>query len=209
MGQYYNVVIKINGIKEVFDTQVDGEYMWAKLTEHSYWSNPFVLAIASKLWRTKGQLAWVGDYAEESDFNWNKEFTDVRENPKTDLIYNGFRLEGKYFINHSKKMFIDLDKYKELLKDIDMVLNPISLLTAVGNGKGGGDFHKTSGVGYDLIGTWAWDIVEITDEAIYDWKYDREICDWTKTLKQKFGDYVDVTNDYLFIEKYDDIEEED
>lgn len=202
MGQYYNAVIETNGNKEVFFHQVDGEYMMAKLLEHGYWANPFVLAVTSKLWRTKGKLAWVGDYAEPSDFNWNDAFEDshAEDVPRMDLAYNGFRLEGKYFINHSKKMIIDLDKYKELLKDVDMVISPIPLLTAVGNDKGGGDFHRGTGVGYDLIGTWAWDVVEITDQDIYDWKYDREIQDWTKTLKAEFSEYTDVTEDYLFIE---------
>ena len=117
------------------------------------------------------------------------------------MEYNGFRLEGKYFINHSKKMILDLDKYKELLKNVDMVISPIPLLTAVGNDKGGGDLHKGSGVGYELIGTWAWDTVEITDFDIYDWKYDYSLKDWTKTLKADFADYTDVTADYLFIER--------
>ena len=31
MGQYYNAVIEVNGNKEVFYHQVDGEYMMAKL----------------------------------------------------------------------------------------------------------------------------------------------------------------------------------
>ena len=203
MGQYYNAVIEVNGNKEVFYHQVDGEYMMAKLLEHSYWANPFVLAIASKLWRTKGKLAWVGDYAEDSDFNWNEAFSDAHaENvPREDLTYNGFRLEGKFFINHDKKMIIDLDEYRNLLKDFDMVISPIPLLTAVGNDKGGGDFHRGSGQGYDLIGTWAWDIVEITDRDIYDWKYNIEIKDWEKSLKKEFLDYIDVTKDYLFIEE--------
>ena len=128
MGQYYNAVIEVNGNKEVFYHQVDGEYMMAKLLEHSYWANPFVLAIASKLWRTKGKLAWVGDYAEDSDFNWNEAFSDAHaENvPREDLTYNGFRLEGKFFINHDKKMIIDLDEYKNLLKDIEMIVNDAS-----------------------------------------------------------------------------------
>lgn len=200
MGQYYNAVIKTNEIKEVFYHQVDGEYMLAKLLEHGYWGNPFVLAVASKLWRTKGKLAWVGDYAEDGDFNWDEEFADSHDEgvPREDLEYNGFRLEGKLFINHSKKMILDLDKYKELLKDVDMIISPIPLLTAVGNDKGGGDFHK--GTGYDLIGTWAWDVVEITDQEVYDWQYDRELQDWTKTLKEEFSDYVDVTESHIFIE---------
>lgn len=203
MGQYYNAVIEIEGTKDVFYHQVDGEYMMAKLLEHSYWANTFVLAVASKLQRTKGKLAWVGDYAETTDFNWNEDFADAHTEgvARGDLEYNGFRLEGKYFINHSKKMILDLDKYKELLKNVDMVISPIPLLTAVGNDKGGGDLHKGSGVGYELIGTWAWDTVEITDFDIYDWKYDYSLKDWTKTLKADFADYTDVTADYLFIER--------
>ena len=59
MGQYYKAVLKINGGKEVFLTYIDGEFVGCKLMEHSYWDNSFVLAIASKFWRTKGQLAWV------------------------------------------------------------------------------------------------------------------------------------------------------
>ena len=96
-------------------------------------------------------------------------------------------------------MFIDLDKYKELLKDEDMIISPIPLLTAVGNDKGGSDFH--SGKGYDLIGTWAWDVVEITDQdLLYDWHYDLDKKDYIVTLKKDFDKYTDVTNDYLFIE---------
>lgn len=201
MGQYYNAVVELNGNKEVYYHYVDGDYMAAKLTEHSYWRNPFVLAIASKFWRTKGRLAWVGDYAEPEDFNWNEAFEDAHtENvERKDLVYNGFCLEGKYFINHSKKQLIDLDEYKNLLKDIDMIISPVSLLTAVGNNKGSGDFH--SGTGYELVGTWAWDEIEITDQAVYDWKYNAEKEDWDKFLKKEFSDYTDVTTEYLFIEK--------
>ena len=200
MGQYYNAVIETNENKEVFYHQVDGEYMMAKLMEHSYWSNPFVLAVASKLWRTQGRIAWVGDYADSEDFNWNEDFADshAEKVPREDLTYNGFRLEGKSFINHSKKQFIDLDQYKELLKDERWIISPIPLLTAVGNGKGGGDFR--SGKGKDIIGTWAWDIVEITDADLYDWNWNHETRDYDKTLKSNYADYEDVTENYLFIE---------
>ena len=200
MGQYYNAVINVNGNKEVFYHQVDGKYMMAKLMEHGYWANPFVLAVASKLWRTKGQLAWVGDYAENGDFNWHDDFADAHNSDvvKNDLEYNGFRLEGKYFINHSKKLIIDCDRYKSLLeeKKIDMIVSPVPLLTAVGNDKDGGDFRR--GVGKDLVGTWAWDIVEITDQPVYDWEYNGS--DWDKKLKTEFADYEEVTDEYLFIE---------
>lgn len=201
MGQYYNAMIQINGKNDVFNHYVDGEYMMAKLMEHSWWENAFVLAVASKLWRTKGRLAWVGDYADEEDANWKDEFKAAHGGDEASkvLTYNGFRLEGKIFINHDKKIFIDLDKYKEKLKDFEWIINPVSLLTAVGNGKGGGDFYK-SGRGYELVGTWTWDIVEITDEEIYNWKYNNQTQKYDKFLKKEFEDYIDVTDEYLFAE---------
>lgn len=184
MGQYYNAVIEVNGKKDVYYHKVDGSYMVAKLMEHSYWGNPFVLAVASKLWNNKGRLAWVGDYADKDDSKWNEAFADAHtDDAREDLTYNGFRLEGKYFLNHSLKLVIDLDKYKKLLNDVAMVANPISLLTAVGNGKGGGDFF--SGDGYEMIGTWAWDVVEIVSWLDYTTKY---------------SDYTDATEDCLFNE---------
>lgn len=202
MGQYYNALVKINNVKEEYYHQVDGEYEGAKLMEHSYYGNSFVLAIASKFWRTKGQLAWVGDYAEPSDFNWNEEFEGTHnEKSREDLIYNGFRLEGKLFINHTKKMIIDLDEYKELASVNEWgIISPISLLTAVGNDKGGGDFHK--GKGFELVGTWAWDEIEITDRfrEIYDYHYNYETKEYDKSFKPEFNEYVDVTKDYIFIE---------
>lgn len=198
MGQYYNAVVEIKGRKEVYYHMVDKKYMMAKLLEHGYYNNPFVLAITSKFWRKKGKLAWVGDYAEPEDFNWNEAFENAHsDDAKENLKYNGFRLEGKLFVNHTKKMIIDLDDYKELLKEQDMIISPIPLLTAVGNDKGGGDFHRGTGIGYELIGTWAWDEIEITDddEQFYEFKY--EEGKWNKIPKT---DYVDVTKDYLFIE---------
>jgi len=203
MGQYYRAVIETNGKVKGFSTYVDGEYMLAKLMEHSYWANPYVLAIASKFWRTKGRLAWVGDYADEDDFNWNPIFENAwnkEDNSwnKKDLVYNGFRLEGKYFINHSKKKFIDLDRYYKMLADTEQYFNPVSLLTAVGNGKGGGDFR--GGTNEDLIGSWAWDVIEITDQDIYDYSYNADKREWEESLKPEFADYADVTDGCIFVE---------
>ena len=201
MGQYYNAVLKINGEKEVFSIYVDGKFVGCKLMEHSYWDNSFVLAIASKFWRTKGQLAWVGDYADEDDFNWNTEFEDAWSNiARADLSYNGFRLEGKYLINHTKKIFIDLDEYKKLLEKENWIINPLSLLTAVGNGKGGGDFGDEQ-VGAKMVGSWTWDIIEITDQDLYDWKYNMKTKSYDAILKEAFNDYKNVTGTFYFIEK--------
>ena len=51
-----------------------------------------------------------------------------------------------YYVNHA---------------DNNDCINPLSLLTAVGNGKGCGDYF---GLNSCDIGIWAWDIISIEDE---------------------------------------------
>lgn len=69
MGQYYYAVIEINEQKVVYDRKVDGEYTPAKLTEHSWWRNPFVCSLTKLLYEnlTPCRIAWVGDYAYSAD----------------------------------------------------------------------------------------------------------------------------------------------
>ena len=69
MGQYYYAVIEINEQKVVYDRKVDGEYTPAKLTEHSWWLNPFVCSLTKLLYEnlTPCRVAWVGDYAYSAD----------------------------------------------------------------------------------------------------------------------------------------------
>lgn len=205
MGQYYRPIIEVNGKKNTYCTYVDNEYMFAKLTEHSWWSNPFVLAIASKLFRKKGKLAWVGDYADEGDINWDDTFKNVwKGKHSTKLMYNGFRLEGKYLINHTSKEIIDLDDWYKAVNEInknDWIANPLPLLTAVGNGKGGGDFPENA-VGSENIGVWAWDEIEITDENIYDIRWNDVGTVMEYFLKEKYKDYTIETQTYIFKEEF-------
>lgn len=77
--------------------------------------------------------------------------------------------KGTYLVNHSREVYISLDNY---LSDCTVkggewdgwCMNPLPLLTACGNGQGGGDFHK-SRAGYEDIGVWAFDCLEYTDKA--------------------------------------------
>lgn len=44
-------------------------------------------------------------------------------------------------------------------------VNPLPLLTACGNGRGGGDFHNSPNtVGYENVGIWAFDILELSKQ---------------------------------------------
>lgn len=97
------------------------------------------------------------------------------------------RKKRGFLVNHTKKTYFDLngywDKYIEAVPDKaqreDIWLpHPLPLLTAVGNGQGGGDYY--SDVGADKVGTWAFDTLE-----------------WTQT--QPDDSYTDETT--LFLEK--------
>ncbi len=70
--------------------------------------------------------------------------------------------QQRYFlINHTKKLYVD---YSKLPKDKDgWIVNPLPLLTALGNGRGGGDYYEDR-PDYDKVGIWAHDILSIEFE---------------------------------------------
>lgn len=163
MGQYYRPVTEFNNKVTVYNRYVDGEYTMAKLMEHSWWENDLMKAIAQKFYHTKGKLAWVGDYANDDETPvpmkeiW--EDTDGVGVSKVD-----FSLDNKFLINYDKKLYVDLKTYKEECNVDGWVVNPLSLLTAIGNGRGGGDYHYSSCPCIELVGTWAWDTISIEDK---------------------------------------------
>ena len=153
MGQYYMPVIKRgNKLRKVYSHDFGNGL---KLTEHSYIGNYFVNVVANEIVDNPAQLYWLGDYSEESDFEsakmfkriyhyaWENSSDTTLEDTKTEFDWN----EDWYFINETKKEFIKMPK------DGDFVYNPISLLTAIGNGRGGGDYWNDKGI--DMVGYWA------------------------------------------------------
>ena len=170
--------------------------------EHSWVGNYLVQAVITRLYNNPSILFWMGDYAELDDitkkaaeaalFDYNisigKQFIlDVHSDkydkpaiPEKDFIY------PKYFINHTAKVYFDIDKCVSKLAEIapeddGWVVHPLPLLTAVGNGRGGGDYY---GINMDLVGTWAGDLLEITE---------------------RFPDanYKDITPEVVFQEDYE------
>ena len=171
MGQYYYPVIKIGRKTEVMNRRVDGEYTMAKLMEHSWWLNPFMKAMGNKLYKQKGQLIWLGDYAEQEDFDERGIKKSVRRLLDNDGVgiasAEEFSFDNKYICNHTKKEYLDLNKfYKNSIDKEGWCLCPLSLLTAIGNGRGGGDYW---GINKDEVGIWAWDIISIEDEKPKDY----------------------------------------
>jgi len=85
-----------------------------------------------------------------------------------------FKYAGKLFVNYTKEEYVDFDAYiKMSLPDnpsgaiakkrlVDWCVSPVSLLTAVGNDSGGGDYRSVH-PNYAKVGRWAWDEVEIID----------------------------------------------
>ena len=161
MGQYYTPVIKRNDGN--FSKYYSHDYHnGLKLTEHSYIGNNFVDTVLKQLYNRPGQLAWVGDYAEPSDVE-SPEAADFIAVEQKNGGYRkpvdaggNFHLD-KVVINHSKNEYVDLLEYKEFTGE-DWAINPIPLLTTIGNGKGGGDYYGTN---MDMVGYWACDLIEV------------------------------------------------
>lgn len=170
MGQYYTpVIIKGNSKSTFYSHQYDNGL---KLTEHSYIGNVFVETVLRQLFQKRGRLAWVGDYAEPEDVKSDlaEKFIEIERDDKkyrkTPEAVGEFE-SSLYliFVNHSKKEYLVMKKYitcNNILDKYGMMAHPIPLLTAIGNGKGGGDYE-----GSDMkdIGRWACDLIEATYEA--------------------------------------------
>ena len=188
MGQYYKPVLmgKRYGILATFHAHEYGNGL--KLTEHSYLGNNFVNAVLSKIDHQPMRVAWIGDYSDDpwdGDEPYQKKidrekFMRIFKNQNTKRIHpeplEGFNnpedYNGWYLINHTRRAYVDLGEFqkangwKEEWKDRYGVIhkewwafNPLPLLTACGNGRGGGDYHESC-PDNDKVGLWAFDVIE-------------------------------------------------
>lgn len=159
-------------------------FVGIKLMEHSWIGNPFVNRICKNILNNPARVAWVGDYADAEDVYVNKDesFTaelitqlssdcwggeneeaEIKESPSPAL--HRFRYRGRYLVNHTKKEILDFDSYLDQYTAEEKeygIPHPLSLLTAIGNGKGGGDYRGDEVK--DGVGSWANDLLEITDD---------------------------------------------
>jgi len=178
MGQYYHVIARDakTGTDKVYDLQTtalkrgkDGfpvnydNYTGLKLMEHSYWPNDFCRSFAATLVDHPQKVCWCGDYAEEEEckelgFDYNDIWGDNAKASPVEL--SDFTLDSvKYLVNNDKKCYVVLADYKEKSTEDGWTTFPISLLTALGNGRGGGDYRKEN----SLVGSWAFDEIYLTD----------------------------------------------
>ncbi len=193
MGQYFRAIVKkLNRRIDVYNRNIlrDGkeEYMMAKLTEHSWWRNEFVNAVCLAVYerKEKNRIAWIGDYADTflecmdlKTFNGLNQMQIKRlceqawgcngiSIPPTD-----FTLDGLYLINHTKQEYINCTKYFNASvmhsKYGDWCMHPLPILTCIGNGLGGGDYHSpTDNSTEEYIGSWAWNEISIEDKPVAD-----------------------------------------
>lgn len=180
MGQYYYGVMNASfdgqGKPIAFRQTTTG---FLKLTEHSWWNNPYVNWFCKRLSEAQFRIGWVGDYSDDQNcpediFLAAHGYDDKDEaNPKyTEVIQvseSHFTLQDKFLVNHTKKQYLDCKwyyeeslKYAEVYKGIPWVIHPLPILTCIGNGLGGGDYRGDS---QDQVGKWFWDVLEVTDQV--------------------------------------------
>jgi len=193
MGQYYKplIIYPDESMATLYSHAFD---CGAKLTEHSWIGNDLVNAVYSRIHKKPRKVAWIGDYSKDNYVECNEPYTqhlnheefmecyehawgeDERgeeippsrySNEDLNLINHDTR--EMYLINHDLRVYLDLGKYIErcTVKEGNwegFCINPLPLLTACGNGRGGGDFRNSeSNVGYELVGIWAFDELELSD----------------------------------------------
>lgn len=185
MGQYYTPVLRNgNKYRRVYSHDFGSGL---KLMEHSYVGNYFVNVIANAILEDPTNLCWVGDYANDDlELMQNPKFQKVYDySMREDIIYttlenpnSEFNWEKDwYFVNETKKEYLLMPKAG------NFVISPIPLLTAIGNGRGGGDYF---GINMSMIGYWACDKVFLTDK------------------KPNESNYANITTDAVFEEHKDE-----
>lgn len=186
MGQYYFPLLiddngdKFRGDSHDFDTGL-------KLMEHSWVGNNFVNAILGTIESHPMRLAWVGDYSDGVVYDYT-DFGDgfivgrdaympyyscamestgeakTLEKTTPKLLFD-LDCADYFVVNITKQIYIDLEKYVSQNAQSDFgfgmyCINPIPLLTSIGNGEGGGDYGGREGI--SDVGTWAFDKIYIS-----------------------------------------------
>lgn len=185
MGQYYKpLLIAEDGSKKTAYSHDFGDGL--KLMEHSWVGNDFVNAVLQHLDSNPHRLAWVGDYADsvsDNDCHFGGGFINDRDTfmklyksiwsddgeediPNIDKNCQRYKLSNEeadcFIVNLTKNCYIDMEKYVAENKSKEgayyWCINPVPLLTSIGNGQGGGDYRGND----PEVGTWAFDEIYIS-----------------------------------------------
>ena len=153
MGQYYKIIAKNTETNEVFyNARVLKGYQkyineMKKKHPKMYWDTHFGAKLMEHSWNSCHLMTSVASMLKKGKFRliW---CGDYAEDDEIKDISNG---EADY----------------DMLWRGTWCISPIPLMTAVGNGRGGGDYD---GVNFDKVGSWAWDEVSIGKKISDDYK---------------------------------------
>jgi len=187
MGQYYKPcqIENKKAIEWIYSHDVQSKCMGydnkpfmmgegLKLMEHSYVRNKLMQCVEKLLipggdWYKK-PIVWAGDYAAPEEGSEDNLFS-MSDEERTEGERISFKIQSpkaltlaqsskyKFVVNHTTKQYVDKSKSPE--RD-GYQIHPLSLLTAEGNGQGGGDFRGRDSKG--LIGSWARNIISMEKE---------------------------------------------
>ena len=188
MGQYYKAVLGEGDMIRVLNPRDFGHYL--KIMEHSWIYNDFVNSVYRLILDNPKRVTWIGDYAKSVNYPALKKINKDLPAKSVMTIYHKRAWEStkqkymvfpveipmkeeelmkllvdetrkKYLINHTKGIYLDVNSYiKKNRKEDDWIINPLPLLTAYGNGLGGGDYF--SEIGGKDVGSWAFNILEFS-----------------------------------------------
>ena len=156
MGQYYKP-INLDDKSWLYSHDYDNGL---KLMEHSWIVNDFVgvvmaLMVPGQPWFKK-PIVWAGDYYDEEPY-WEQALDALKIQP-VECMSKELQQKAK-LVNHTKKLYVRYDEMQPC-SDWAGIVNPLPLLTACGNGRGGGDYHSQY-PDYDKVGIWAGHVLSI------------------------------------------------
>jgi len=161
MGQYYfPIYLGADGKIRAWMYPIDYD-SGMKLTEHCYKKNSFVntfewgLAVGAPFY--KARVVWAGDYADPEPSAEGETLLSMCG----DYTYINPDVRGpgpRYILNHTKKLFVDKEKVPT--SKSGYIYHPLPILTAEGNGRGGGDVKPSP-----LVGSWARDEISVGDST--------------------------------------------
>ena len=158
MGQYFHPIIATK--RDCLEFNPHRYREGAKITEHSDFNTPMIGIVMQYLYdrrKDHPHLVWQGDYGEPLNLEFGKDNVQVMYHAYPEDVPDLKEVGTyRYIINLDKKEYVDLVKCRETC-----ILHPLPLLTANGNGWGGGDYH---GSDMDLVGSWAADRIAVTND---------------------------------------------
>lgn len=158
MGQYYYAIILDESGKIVAWMNASPYGEGVKLMEHCYLNSVFVNTFEFLLNPEgpyyKSRVVWGGDYADNENGQEVNLYHLCNED-ESKLLTPREKDASKYcyIVNHTKRQYVDKGKFH--------TIHPLPLLTAEGNGRGGGDYDHAPPV----VGSWSRDVISV-EEAL-------------------------------------------